>query len=394
MLAGFLEAVRSAGIPATLREYLTLLEGLQAGVCGLDVEEFYHFARLTLVKHEGHFDRFDQAFATHFQGALAADTADPSAGAQIPEDWLRALAERVLGPEERARIEALGGFDKLMETLRQRLAEQEGRHEGGSKWIGTGGTSPFGAHGYNPEGVRIGQDRSRHRRAVKVWDRREFRDFDDNLELGARNLKVALRRLRRFAREGPAEQLDLGGTLRATADNAGYLDIRLVPEWRNRIKILLFLDVGGSMDDHVRTCELLFSAARSEFRHLEHFYFHNCVYESVWRSNLRRDTERIPVFDLMHRYGRDWRVIFVGDAHMGPSELMEPGGSSEHWNEESGRVWLDRLAGHFTRNVWLNPMPEPEWEYSSSAPLVRRILDGRMLPLTPDGITRAARLLR
>lgn len=394
MLAGFLEAVRKAGVPATLREYLALLEGLAAGVCGYDVEDFYHFARLTLVKNEAHFDRYDRAFAEYFRGALASAGDDPQAAAVLPEEWLRRLVEREFSAEEKARIEALGGFERLIETLRQRLAEQRGRHQGGSKWIGTGGSSPFGAYGYNPEGVRIGQQGSRQHSAVKVWDRREFRDFDCDQELGARNLKIALRKLRRFAREGPAELLDLDGTLRATADNAGWLDIRLVPEWRNRIKILLLLDVGGSMDEHVRTCELLFGAARSEFRHLEHFYFHNCVYESVWRHNARRHQERIPLLDLIHRYGRDWRLILVGDAHMAPYEIMEPGGSVEHWNEESGRVWLERLAAHFSRHVWLNPIPEPEWRYSASVPIVQSLLDGRMLPLTPDGIDRAARLLR
>lgn len=394
MLAGFIDVLRQAGIPATVREYLTLLEGLQAGVCGYDIEDFYHFARLSLVKNEAHFDRFDRAFAAYFRGVVQPGSSDPAATAQIPAAWLKSLAERVLDDEERARIQALGGFDKLMETLRQRLAEQQARHQGGSKWIGTGGTSPFGAHGYNPEGVRIGQAASRERSAVKVWDRREFRDFDGDVELGARNLKVALRRLRRFAREGPPELLDMAGTLRATADNAGWLDIRLMPEWRNRIKILLFLDVGGSMDEHVRTCELLFSAARSEFRHLEHFYFHNCVYESVWKHNARRNSERIPLLDLIHRYGRDWRLILVGDAHMGPYEITEPGGSVEHWNEEAGRVWIERLGAHFTRHVWLNPIPEQEWPYCSSVAIMRRLLDDRMLPLTPDGIDRAARLLR
>ncbi len=392
MLAGFLEAVRQAGVPATLREYLTLLEGLQAGLCGHDPEAFYHFARLALVKNEIHFDRFDRAFAAYFRGVAGA--ADPAATARLPQDWLRALGERVLSEEDKARIQALGGFEALMETLRKRLAEQQERHQGGSKWIGTGGTSPFGAQGYHPEGVRIGQSASRHHSAVKVWDRREFRDFDGDVELGARNLKIALRRLRRFAREGPPELLDLPGTLRATADNAGFLDIRLVPEWHNRVKILLFLDVGGSMDEHVRTCELLFSAARSEFRHLEHFYFHNCLYESVWKHNARRHHEKIAVEDLIHRYRRDWRVILVGDAHMGPYEIMEPGGSVEHWNQESGRVWLERLTAHFPRHVWLNPMPEPQWAYSPSVAIVRRLLDERMLPLTPAGIDQAARLLR
>jgi uncharacterized protein with von Willebrand factor type A (vWA) domain len=393
MLLDFFDQVRRAGVPASLREYLTLLEGLQSGVCHYDVDEFYHFARLALVKHESHFDRFDRAFASYFKGIETLTGSDPGAGVSLPEDWLRSLAQRVLSPEEQARIEALGGFDQLMATLRQRLAEQQGRHEGGSKWIGTGGTSPFGADGYHPEGVRIGQQGSRHHRAVKVWDRREYRDFDSSLELGVRNLKVALRRLRRLAREGPADQFDLRGTVRATADNAGWLAIRMLPEWRNRMKILLFLDVGGSMDEHVRTCEALFSAARSEFRHLEHFYFHNFVYESVWKHNGRRNSERVALFDLIHKYGRDWRIIFVGDAHMGPYEITDPGGSVEHWNEEPGRLWFERLAQHFPHLVWLNPMRESDWQFSASLPVVQRLAGGRMFPLTIEGIDRAARLL-
>lgn len=393
MLLEFFNQIRAAGVPATVKEYLTLIEGLQAGVCDYQVETFYHFARLTLVKHESHFDRFDRAFAAYFEGLPAFAETDPARAADIPEEWLRALGERFLSEAERAAIESSGGFDALMKTLRQRLAEQKERHQGGSKWIGTGGTSPFGAQGYHPEGVRIGQDSSRHRRAVKVWDDRSFRDLDGSVELGTRNLKVALRRLRRLAREGPAELLDLGGTVRATADNAGYLDIRLMAEARNRIKILLFLDVGGSMDDHVRDCEALFSAARSEFRHLEYFYFHNCVYESVWKDNTRRQSDRMPLWDILHKYGRDWRVIFVGDANMAPYELMEPGGSVEHWNEETGRVWLARMTQHFPHHVWLNPVPAEHWAYSSSIPLFQKLLGDRMQALTLDGIDRAARLL-
>jgi uncharacterized protein with von Willebrand factor type A (vWA) domain len=393
MLLAFFDRVRAAGVPATVGEYLSLLEGLQAGVCSYDVEDFYHFARLCLVKHESHFDRFDRAFADYFDGVQSLTPEDPAHGVALPEAWLRSLGERFLSAEQRAEVAALGGFDRLMATLRQRLAEQQGRHEGGSKWIGTRGTSPFGADGYHPEGVRIGQAGSRHRRAVKVWDQREFRDFDGAVELGTRNLKIALRRLRRLAREGPPEILDLGGTLRATADNAGFLDIRLMPEWRNRIKILLFLDVGGSMDEHVRSCEALFTAARSEFRHLEHFYFHNFVYEAVWKNNARRRSERVALWDLMHKYGRDWRLILVGDAHMSPYEITEPGGSVDHWNEEPGRVWLERLIGHFPRHVWLNPMAEQDWSLSSSIPLAQQLLGGRMQPLTLDGIDRAARLL-
>ena len=394
MLSAFFDAVRAAGVPASVREYLTLLEGLQAGVCEYQIEAFYHFARLTLVKDEAYFDRFDRAFSAYFEGrGLGAEALEAALREGIPEDWLRSLAARVFTDEEKAQVEALGGFAALMAALRARLAEQQERHEGGSRWIGTRGTSPFGADGYHPEGVRIGQSASRHRRAVKVWDERSFRDLDGDVELGARNLKVALRRLRRMAREGPADLLDLGATLRATAQNAGHLDLRWMAEARNRIKILLFLDVGGSMDEHVRTCELLFSAARSEFRHLEHFYFHNFVYEAVWRQNARRDSERTGVFDLIHRYGRDWRVIFVGDAHMGPYEITDPGGSVEHWNEEPGRVWLSRLTAHFPHHVWLNPLAERHWPNAPSVALTRKLVEDRMFPLTLDGIDRAARLL-
>ncbi len=393
MLFSFLDQVRAAGVPVSLREFLSLLEGLQAGVCSFRTEDFYHFSRLVLVKDEAHFDRFDRAFGAYFKGIGLGGADDPAAAATIPEDWLRSLTQRVFTAEEKAAVEALGGFDKLMDTLRKRLAEQKGRHEGGNKWVGTRGTSPYGADGYNPEGVRIGQDGSRHRRAVKVWDQRVFRDLDGDQALGLRNLKVALRRLRRLAREGPADQLDLNGTLRATADNAGYLDIRMQAEMRNRMKILLFLDVGGSMDDHVKVCEDLFSAARSEFRHLEHFYFHNFVYDAVWKSNVRRGSEKIPLWDVLNKYGRDWRLIFVGDAHMAPYEIIEPGGSVEGWNEEAGRVWLERLLRQFPHHVWLNPVPKNEWQYGPSIQITERLLAGRMEPLTLEGIDQAARLL-
>jgi uncharacterized protein with von Willebrand factor type A (vWA) domain len=380
--------LRSAGIPASITEYLSLLAAMRAGVADYSVDDFYYLARAALVKDERHLDRFDKVFAECFRG-LERPEGDPTQ--TIPEEWLKKLAEKLMTPEEMAQIEALGGFDKLMETLRQRLAEQQGRHQGGSKWIGTAGTSPFGAYGYNPEGVRIGQDKSRHRRAVKVWDRREFRDLDDSVELNTRNIKLALRRLRRFAREGAATELDLPGTIRATATNAGTLDLKLVAERRNTQKLLLFLDIGGSMDDHIRLCEELFSAARSEFKHLEHYYFHNCPYERLWKSNYRRRDNQLSTWDVLRTYGRDYRLIFVGDASMSPYEILQPGGSVEHWNEESGEVWMHRLTTQFPHCAWLNPMPEHTWQHSVSIGLMRQKMHGRMFPLTLDGLDRLAR---
>ncbi|HQW10189.1 MAG TPA: VWA domain-containing protein [Steroidobacteraceae bacterium] len=391
MLVRFFLDLRSGGVPVTLPEFLALLEALDARVASLSAEDFYHLARVCLVKDERHYDRFDRVFAEHFKGA---EKLFEAFGASLPAEWLRALAERVLTEEEKAQVQALGGWDKLMETLRQRLAEQQERHEGGSKWIGTGGTSPFGAFGYNPEGVRIGQGSSRHRRAVKVWDRRDFANFDDTLELGTRNFKMGLRRLRRFAREGAAEELDLDGTIAATARNAGYLDLKLVPERRNAVKVLLLLDVGGSMDDHVRVCDELFSAARSEFRHFEHFYFHNFPYESLWKDNRRRQTERIATDQLIRTYGPDYRVIFVGDATMSPYEITMPGGSVEHWNAEAGVVWLQRLTAHFRHFVWLNPEPVKRWDYTPSIAITHELVEERMYPLTLAGLDRATAELR
>jgi uncharacterized protein with von Willebrand factor type A (vWA) domain len=388
MFAHLVLGLRAAGVPASLTEYLALLGAMQAGVAGYSVEDFYFLARAALVKDERHLDRFDKVFAECFRG-LETATADPTR--PIPDEWLKRLAEKLLSPEERAQIEAMGGFDKLMQTLRERLAEQQGRHQGGSKWIGTAGTSPFGAYGYNPEGVRIGQDESRHRRAVKVWDRREFRDLDDTVEINTRNMKMALRRLRRFAREGVATELDLPGTIRATAGNAGTLDLKLLPERRNTAKLLLFLDIGGSMDDHVRLCEELFSAARSEFKHLEHFYFHNCPYERVWKTNHRRRDNQISTLDVLRTYGPEYRLIFVGDASMSPYEILQQGGSVEHWNDEPGQVWLDRLTKQFRHCAWLNPIPEANWQYGLSIGLMRQSLGGRMFPLTLDGLDRMAR---
>ncbi len=390
MFADFILALRQAGLPVSVTEYLTLMGAMKAGVAEYDLDDFYYLSRATLVKDERHLDRFDRVFGETFKG-LERPPGAPAG--EIPEEWLRLIAEKVLTPEEMAQIEALGGFEKLMEALRQRLAEQKGRHQGGSKWIGTGGTSPFGAHGYNPEGVRIGQEKSRHRRAVKVWDRREFKDLDDDVELGTRNMKIALRRLRRFARQGAASELDIPDTIRSTANNAGTLDLRMVPERRNAVKVLLFLDIGGSMDDHVRISSELFSAARSEFKHLEHFYFHNCPYERLWKSNRRRRDEEIPTAEVLRTYGRDYKLVFVGDASMSPYEIIHAGGSVEHWNEEPGRVWLERLTGHFRRSAWLNPVPQDHWGHARSIGLVSDLMEGRMFPLTIRGLDDMAREL-
>ena len=391
MLIRFFLMLRAAAVPVSLTEFLALLEGLKARLADFSVEEFYFLARTVLVKDERHYDRYDRVFSAHFRGleqAFATLTSTP-----IPDDWLRKQAELLLSPEERAKLEAVGGFEALLEALRQRLREQQGRHQGGNKWIGTAGRSPFGAYGYNPEGIRIGQDSSREHRAVKVWDQREFRNLDDSVEIGTRNIKLALRRLRRFAREGAAEELDLGGTIDATARNAGWLDLRLVPERHNAVKVLLFLDVGGSMDGHVRLCEELFTAARGEFKHLEYYYFHNFVYETVWKDNRRRHAERIPTLEVMRTYGPDYRLVFVGDATMGPYEIVQPGGSIEHWNEEPGAAWLERLRRAYPKHAWLNPEPEERWEYVQSIGVARSLLEGRMFPLTLAGIDRAMRAL-
>ncbi len=389
MLFDFFHAVRKAGVPASVKEFLTLLEALDKGVVHASVDDFYVLARACLVKDEAYFDRFDLAFAAYFKGVSAIPD---ELVKDIPAEWLRKLSERHLSAEEKAAIAALGGWEKLLETLRERLAEQKGRHQGGSKWIGTAGTSPFGAYGYNPEGIRIGQEGSRNRRAVKVWDRREFRDYDTDREIGVRNIKLALRRLRRFARQGAPEILDLDGTIRSTARNAGWLDLRMVAELHNAVKVLLFLDVGGTMDDHIQVVEELFSAARGEFKNLEHFYFHNCVYESVWKDNRRRH-ERVPTVDVMRKYGHEYKLILVGDASMSPYELEQPGGSVEHWNDEPGRVWLERMLGSWPRAAWLNPVPEEHWGWTTSIQNVVRILDGRMYPVTLAGLERAMKSL-
>ncbi len=394
MFTTFFFDLRKAGVPVSLTEYLTLMEAMKQGTASFRVEDFYYLSRACLVKDERNLDRFDRVFGATFKGLTDdAASSEEVPVTDLPEEWLRKLAERFLTDEEKAQVQALGGWDKLMETLAQRLAEQKGRHQGGSKWIGTAGTSPFGAYGYNPEGVRIGQHESRHRRAVKVWDRREFKNLDDRVEIGTRNIKVALRRLRKFARSGAASELDLPGTIRATAANAGWLDLKMVPERHNTIKVLLFLDIGGSMDDHIRLVEELFSAARSEFKHLEHFYFHNCVYEGVWRDNARRHTERISTWDVLHTYPADYKLVFVGDAAMSPYEIVYPGGSVEHWNEEAGQVWMQRLLSVYGKAVWLNPTPPQYWDYTESTRLLQRLMGGRMFPLTLEGLDGAMREL-
>jgi uncharacterized protein with von Willebrand factor type A (vWA) domain len=389
MLNRFFLTLRQAGIPVTLTEYLTLLAALDARVAVEDVDDFYYLARAALVKDEKHYDRYDRAFAAHFKGAEKAFAALDK---DIPADWLRKAFERVFTEEEKAKVEALGGWEKLMETLAERLREQRGRHEGGSKWIGTGGTSPFGHGGFNPEGIRIGGPGG-GRSAVKVWEKREFRNLDDTIELGTRNIKIALRKLRRFAREGAADQLDLDGTIDSTARNAGLLDLKFVPERHNAIKVLLFLDVGGSMDDHVRVCEELFSAARTEFKHLEYFYFHNFVYESLWKDNRRRHVEKVSTMEVMRTYGHDYKLIFVGDATMSPYEIVQPGGSIEHWNEEPGALWMQRLAKTWPHHVWLNPEPQQRWEYTPSVQITRELLEDRMFPLTLGGLDQAIKAL-
>ncbi|HSF78949.1 MAG TPA: VWA domain-containing protein [Steroidobacteraceae bacterium] len=390
MLIRFFYMLREGGVPVSVTEFLALLEALEARIVGLSAEEFYWLARAVLVKDERYYDRFDIVFAAHFKGL---ESAFETLVAELPAEWLRRSKDLFLSDEEKARIESLGGWDKLMETLKARLEEQKERHQGGSKWIGTGGTSPFGAYGYNPEGVRIGQHESRNRRAVKVWDRRDFANLDDSVELGTRNIKVALRRLRKFARQGAADQFDIDGTIDSTARNAGILDIRMVPERHNAVKVLLFLDVGGSMDDHVRVCEELFSAARSEFKHLEYFYFHNFVYESVWKDNRRRHAERIPTLEVMRTYGADYKLIFVGDATMSPYEILQPGGSIEHWNEEPGSAWLRRLLASYPRHAWLNPEPEERWDWTPSIKVTRELVDERMYALTIKGLDQAMRAL-
>lgn len=390
MFIKFFTELKSAGLPVSLREYLALMEALKADLAEKRVEDFYYLARISLVKDESNLDKFDRVFGHVFKGLdLMSDAVE---NAEIPEEWLRKLAEKHLSEEEKAQIEALGGWDKLMETLKKRLEEQKERHQGGNKWIGTAGTSPFGAYGYNPEGIRIGQKESRHRRAVKVWDKREFKDLDDTVELGTRNIKVALKRLRKFARAGAADELDLDNTIKATA-HQGWLDVKMRPERRNTVKVLLFFDIGGSMDDHIRVCEELFSAARGEFKIMEYFYFHNCLYEYVWKDNARRHSERLATWDVLHTYPSDYKVIFVGDAAMSPYEVAYPGGSVEHWNEEAGADWLNRVTSTFEHTVWLNPAPEAHWGYTQSTQMIRQLMDNRMYSLTLEGLDAAMKEL-
>jgi uncharacterized protein len=389
MFFQFFDELRSARVPVTLKEYLALMDALNHDIIDRKIDEFYYLARTALVKDERNIDKFDRVFSHVFKGL---ETLEGTEIAQIPEEWLRALTEKFLTEDEKKLIESMGGWDKLMETLKQRLEEQKKRHEGGSKMIGTGGTSPFGAMGYNPEGVRIGQDKSRHGKAVKVWDKREYKNLDDTVELGTRNIKVALRRLRKWARQGAEVELDLPGTIKDTA-NKGYLDLKLVPERHNTVKVLIFFDIGGSMDAYIKLCEELFSAAKTEFKHMEFFYFHNCLYEAVWKDNRRRHNEKFPTWDVLHKFPHDYKVIFVGDATMSPYEITYPGGSVEHWNEEAGAIWLDRVAQIYEHVVWLNPVAEKHWEYTPSIGLVQQVLSNRMYPLTLGGLDQAMREL-
>jgi uncharacterized protein with von Willebrand factor type A (vWA) domain len=393
MFLPFFDNLRKGGVPVSLREYLSFLEAMGTGLATYDTEAFYYLARAVMVKDERNIDKFDRAFAATFSGLEKITAEQVLEAIDLPKDWLEKLAEKHLSPEEKAQIEALGGFDKLMETLRQRLTEQKGRHQGGSKWVGTAGTSPFGAHGYNPEGVRIGQDQSRHQRAVKVWDKREFKNLDDTVELGTRNIKVALKRLRRWARDGAMDELDLDGTIRATAEH-GYLDVQTRPERRNAVKVLLFFDVGGSMDPHIRVVEELFSAARAEFKHLAHFYFHNCLYEGIWRDNARRWNAQTPTWEVLRTYGSDYKCIFVGDASMSPYEIAFAGGANEHWNEEAGEVWLRRAFAQWPAHLWINPTPERFWTHSQSTRMIQELIGpDRMVPMTLDGLGRGMRAL-
>ena len=390
MFIDFFLKLREAKLPVSIKEYLALMEAMDKGVADYSVDDFYFLSRAVLVKDERNIDKFDRVFGASFKGL---EYVAEAATAEIPEEWLKAMAEKFLTEEEKQQIEALGGWEKLMETLKQRLEEQKKRHEGGSKWIGTAGTSPFGAYGFNPEGVRIGQDKGREGRAVKVWDKREYKNLDDTVELGTRNIKIALRRLRKFAREGAEVELDLPETIRKTANNAGYLDIRMIPERHNKIKLLVLFDIGGSMDAHIRVCEELFSAAKTEFKHLEFFYFHNCLYEKVWKDNRRRHSDFLPTWQMLHTFPSDYKVIFIGDGSMSPYEIVYPGGSVEHWNEESGQAWMQRVADIYQSAVWLNPVPERHWAYTPSIQLLKQLMSDRMYPLTLEGLDKAMREL-
>ena len=389
MFMRFFTELREAKVPVTLKEYLMLMEALDKVVIDRSVEDFYYLSRSALVKDEKNLDRFDQVFGHVFKGL---EKVDGIGTADIPAEWLEKISEKFLTEEEKEQIKAMGGFDKLMEMLAERMREQKERHEGGDKMIGTGGTSPFGANGYHPEGVRIGQDKSRHGKAIKVWDKREYKNLDDSVELGTRNIKVALRRLRKWVREGATEELDMPATIRGTAEK-GYLDINMRPERRNKVSVLIFFDVGGSMDAHIKVCEELFSAARSEFKNMEFYYFHNCLYETVWKDNRRRHTEKLNTWDVLHKFSSDYKVIFVGDATMSPYEITYPGGSVEHWNEEAGAVWIDRVAQIYEHMVWLNPTAERHWAHTPSIEVMRQLTNDRMYPLTIEGLDKAMREL-
>ncbi|MGB1263624.1 MAG: vWA domain-containing protein [Cognaticolwellia sp.] len=389
MFIDFFLTLKKHKVPCSLRELLDLIAALKSGVVFADVEGFYQLAKIVMVKDEIHYDKFDNAFAEYFEGVQKIDVFDKA----LPEEWLRKEFEKQLSQAEKDKLKALGGLEQLMKTLKERLGEQEKRHAGGSKWVGTGGTSPFGAYGYNPEGIRVGQDGNRNNRAVKVWDKREFRNFDQDRALGSRNIKLALKKLRKFARTGASETLDISSTIRATAQNAGLLDVHMEPERHNAVKVLMFFDIGGSMDEYIHTCEELFSAAHSEFKHLEFFYFHNCVYERLWKDNNRRRTDTVDLEEVIRTFGRDYKVIFVGDATMGPYEITAPGGSVEHWNEKPGVDYMRRILGHFDKVAWLNPQPEKEWHYYYSISVIQDLVEQRMFPLTVDGIGRAIKAL-
>ncbi|KAB0550362.1 VWA domain-containing protein [Pseudomonas argentinensis] len=390
MLLNLFNEMRAAKVPVSLRELLDLIGALEHKVVFADMDEFYYLARAILVKDERHFDKFDRAFSAYFDGL---QNLDQHLEALIPEEWLRKEFERSLSDEERAQIQSLGGLDKLIEEFKKRLEEQKERHAGGNKWIGTGGTSPFGSGGYNPEGIRVGDAGKRQGKAVKVWDQREYRNLDDSVEIGTRNIKVALRRLRKFARQGAQDELDLDGTIDHTARDGGLLNIQMRPERRNTVELLLLFDIGGSMDAHVKVCEELFSACRTEFKHMEYFYFHNCVYESVWKNNLRRNAERMSTHDLLHKYGADYQVVFIGDAAMAPYEITQPGGSVEHWNEEAGYVWLQRFMETYKKLIWINPYPREAWDYTSSTRIIRELINEQMFPLTLQGLEDGMRFL-
>ncbi|MCY4301183.1 MAG: VWA domain-containing protein [Aestuariivita sp.] len=392
MFFHFFETLKNTGIPVSLREFLTFLESLKRGLISYDAESFYFLARVAMVKDERHIDKFDRAFSQAFEGLENISVEQVLKSVDVPAEWLKKMAEKYLTKEEQAEIEALGGFEELMKTLKDRLAEQKERHQGGNKWVGTAGTSPFGAYGYNPEGIRIGQSDSRHQRAVKVWDQRTFKDLDDSVEIGTRNIKVALKRLRQWAREGADNELDIDATISATAKR-GYLNIRTRPERHNAVKVLLFLDVGGSMDPHIKLVEELFSAARAEFKHLEYYYFHNCLYEGVWRENRRRWDQQTPTLEILNTYGPDYKCIFVGDASMSPYEIIYPGGANEHWNPEAGQVWLNRARQQWNSNLWINPVPHNYWNYTHSISMIREIFEDRMVPLTLEGLDLGMREL-